>query len=482
MRASGRGKIDDTITYLISMSFDFECQPHTSNKAISSIYNELLINDDQLNRRPAYQRSPVWDEEQKANLIDTIMSRCPMPIFLLYMFEDINECIDGQNRLTTIKEYIEQTSDTAVWAWIREQEDTIEFIYFLNPKTKDAMTEYCNSKSKPTKGRGKKKIYRLMTAQEVKKFNSYQCTISEIQTKLSFEQRKEIFLRWQSGTGISQCDRFKNESYPFCEFIITEELERTLGNRVCSILKAGRKNWLFDLYRMINVFYEGNDTCDKIILSTIKVRSKITSETDFSSEKHSDAVKRLDKFLSKFTFLIDKSLYISELLNIAFIWKLAKQEVRDILEQDEFMISFIKDIAQNDKIKRNTLNNGPQEKEIISEFPIFKQLLMASLDEKIDVSNNRTKSKSKANIPAARKTEVWNEHIGEEHGMAKCVCCGIRDIKSRDFHCGHIIPEADGGSIEVENLRPICAICNLGMGSKNMISWMKYMYPLRNLI
>lgn len=464
------------------MSFDFECQPHTSNKAISSIYSELLINDDQLNRRPAYQRSPVWDEEQKANLIDTIMSRCPMPIFLLYMFEDINECIDGQNRLTTIKEYIEQTPETTPWGWPKENEDSIEFIYYLNQKTKDVMTAYCDSKSKPSKGRGKKKIYRLMNAQEVKKFNSYQCTISEIQTKLSFEQRKEIFLRWQSGTGISQCDRFKNESHPFCEFIITEELERTLGNRVCSILKTGRRNWLFDLYRMINVFYEGNDSCEKIILSTIKVRSKITSETDFSSEKYSDAVKRLDKFLSKFTFLVDKSLYISELLELAFIWKLAKQEVRDILEQEEFTLVFLTGIVNNDKIKINTLNNGPQEKEIISGFPMFKQVLMVCLDEKIDIGNNRTKSKSKANIPTARKTEVWNEHIGEEHGVAKCLCCGIRDIKSRDFHCGHVIPEADGGSIDVENLRPICATCNLGMGSKNMISWMKNLYPLRSLI
>jgi hypothetical protein len=154
---------------------------------------------------------------------------------------------------------------------------------------------------------------------------------------------------------------------------------------VCSILKAGRRNWLFDLYRMINVFYEGNDSCDKVILSTIKVRSKITSETDFSSEKYSDAVKRLDKFLSKFTFLIDKSLYISELLNLAFIWKLAKQEVRDILEQDEFTVGFLRGIVNNEKVKINTLNNGPQEKEIISGFPLFKQVLMVSLDEKIDI-------------------------------------------------------------------------------------------------
>ena len=36
------------------------------------------------------------------------------------------------------------------------------------------------------------------------------------------------------------------------------------------------------------------------------------------------------------------------------------------------------------------------------------------------------------------------------------------------FHCGHVVAEADGGPTTVENLRPVCATCNLSMRTQNM--------------
>jgi uncharacterized protein with ParB-like and HNH nuclease domain len=89
----------------MSEDISFDCQPNNTQKAIQSVYTELLMSDDKLNRRPAYQRNLVWTDEQKSYLIDTIMTNCPMPIFLLYMYDpdEEYECIDGQNRLTTIK-------------------------------------------------------------------------------------------------------------------------------------------------------------------------------------------------------------------------------------------------------------------------------------------------------------------------------------------------------------------------------------------
>jgi len=452
------------------MSFDFECQPHTSNKAISSIYNELLKSDDQLNRRPGYQRSPVWSDEQKGNLIDTIMTRCPMPIFLLYCYEDTNECIDGQNRLTAIKEYIEQSGESP-WAWISEN----THIYFRDPKTEILMSEYVEKKNAKARN---KKVYRLMTVQEVKKFNSYQCTISEVRTKLTYEQRKDIFLRWQSGTGISQCDRYKNLVYPFCLFSQDQELERTVSIHICNILKSGRNNWLWDMYRLVNLFKDENKTLESVVLSTINVRAKIPQET-VTLEQLKDAVSRCKLFLSKFTFLED--CYFSFLTCLAFVWKSANREIRETLENEEFMDGFQQSIKENTKIVVNTLNNGPAVKEILAGFPLFLQILMCSIDEFKDKDNTRTTRKpEKVAIGNNRKTEVWNAYIGEETGKAKCWCCGKRDITSRDFVAGHVIPECDGGTIDVTNLRPICAMCNGSMGSKNMISWRKKMYPERS--
>jgi len=470
------------------MDVDFDCQPATNNKAISSIYSELLKSDDQLNRRPAYQRSPVWDEDQKSNLVDSIMKKCPMPVFLLYCYEsDTPEPIDGQNRLTAIKEYIEQTpSESCVpWAWVRNCEDQVEFVFCENSTTREAMLKYCESKTKPAKGSKKPKVYRLMTPTEIRRFNGYQCTISEIKTKLTFDQRKDIFLRWQSGTGISQCDRFKNEDDHFSNYVIEHDLERTLSPRITECLKTGRKNWLWDLYRLINVFYDGNTEPASVFISTIKSRTRIRSQTEetFSPEETRNAVKRCEKFLGRFPFLNKiKGMYISFLLEIAFLWNSSPPQIRVVMEQEEFLLKFAEANLGDMTMTHNTLNNGPNETAILASYPQFRMAFMVAYDEQKPVEATSSKKKGKADIPSPRKTEVWNIYIGEAVGKAKCVCCGIRDITARDFNAGHVISDEDGGTIEVSNLRPICGPCNSSMGSRNMIAWMKRVYSGNTLV
>ena len=471
------------------MDIDFDCQPHTSNKAISSIYSELLTSEEKLNLRPAYQRGLVWKENQKGNLVDSIMRRCPMPVFLLYSYEkDTPECIDGQNRLTSIKEYIEQTAGESVpWAWIRETDEHIECVYYTNPVTQEAMLKYCESKTKPVgKNTSKKpKVYRLMTPMEIKRFNAYQCTISEIQTKLTFNQRKDIFLRWQSGSPISQCDRFKNEGTPFCDFVTEEGYEKSLVPRISGFLKTGATNWLWDLFRLANVFYDGNTEPSSVFISTIKSRTKINSQTpeSFDKEEMKNSMKRCEKFLGKFQFLtkLKNTMYISFILELAFLWNSSSPQICEVMEQEEFLLKFAEENLGDDDMNHNTLNNGPNETIVVQSYPRFKMLFMVAYDEQKPADAGNAKGKKEV-IPAARKTEVWNHYIGETVGKAKCPCCDIRDITSRDFVAGHVISEHDGGTIDVENLRPICAICNSGMGSRNMIAWMKKMYPAIKLI
>lgn len=74
----------------------------------------------------------------------------------------------------------------------------------------------------------------------------------------------------------------------------------------------------------------------------------------------------------------------------------------------------------------------------------------------------------KKTIPKSLKKLVWDTWIGENLGITKCLCCKHQDIRQIEFHCGHVISEKFGGYTSVENLRPICAQCNLSMGSMNM--------------
>jgi 5-methylcytosine-specific restriction endonuclease McrA len=76
--------------------------------------------------------------------------------------------------------------------------------------------------------------------------------------------------------------------------------------------------------------------------------------------------------------------------------------------------------------------------------------------------------KKKKPIPVALKRKVWSKWVGEDIGKAKCMCCQLTDITQLSFHCGHIIAEAMGGELKVDNLKPICQSCNSSMGTTNM--------------
>ena len=76
-------------------------------------------------------------------------------------------------------------------------------------------------------------------------------------------------------------------------------------------------------------------------------------------------------------------------------------------------------------------------------------------------------------IPKSVKTAVWELYIGPDIVKHRCLCCKKSYIKNTEFHVGHVISEKYGGTLEISNLRPICAPCNYSMSSENMIEYIK---------
>jgi hypothetical protein len=85
----------------------------------------------------------------------------------------------------------------------------------------------------------------------------------------------------------------------------------------------------------------------------------------------------------------------------------------------------------------------------------------------------KVRKKRKKAIPKSVKIAVWNKNIGETIGKHKCMCCNVADITQMNFHCGHIIAEAKGGKVHVDNLLPICSKCNRSMGTQNLNEFKK---------
>ena len=99
-----------------------------------------------------------------------------------------------------------------------------------------------------------------------------------------------------------------------------------------------------------------------------------------------------------------------------------------------------------------------------------------SLRPKVPPENKaRTKPllQGKKNISKALRMAVWSKYIGMSKGEAPCYCCGTHIINAFRFQCGHVEAESNGGETTLDNLRPICDLCNQSMGTKNLETFRK---------
>lgn len=89
-----------------------QMRPSVTNPTIADIYQK--IKDDKLDLSPSFQRRFVWTQSHQEQFIDTILKGLPFPEIYMCQgetdFENIitkQKVIDGQQRLTTIMNYID---------------------------------------------------------------------------------------------------------------------------------------------------------------------------------------------------------------------------------------------------------------------------------------------------------------------------------------------------------------------------------------
>ena len=100
--------------------------------------------------------------------------------------------------------------------------------------------------------------------------------------------------------------------------------------------------------------------------------------------------------------------------------------------------------------------------------------------EKMNKEEVPEKIYRKAKIPKAIREQCWLTAFGKkfEHRCYVPWCTNI--INVFDFHVGHDIPESKGGTLDVHNLKPICARCNLSMSDNYTIQeWIALTRPKR---
>ena len=153
------------------------------------------------------------------------------------------------------------------------------------------------------------------------------------------------------------------------------------------------------------------------------------------------------------------------------------------------VVIFIKSITYQNKLieKTTELKNDRLEnkkKDLEQQLELKKEQQLEIKKEGLENKNNdpeqpleEDKMKKKKAIPKNVKINIWNTYIDPNIQRHKCVCCKKSIITITEFHVGHVISEHNGGTLEINNLRPICASCNYSMGTNNMIDYIvKYGY------
>jgi len=75
----------------------------------------------------------------------------------------------------------------------------------------------------------------------------------------------------------------------------------------------------------------------------------------------------------------------------------------------------------------------------------------------------------KSPIPRALREQVWITFIGKKFEHKCLVTWCENTITVFNFEAGHMIPESKGGTLSIDNLRPICSKCNKSMGNSYTI-------------
>lgn len=152
-------------------------------------------------------------------------------------------------------------------------------------------------------------------------------------------------------------------------------------------------------------------------------------------------------------------------LRITTLMRVNESKIRE----EELVTNIIYQNKLNNKEEDERIANIIRENQHLNRDNIVTENTIESLKvDKITIKDEKTLSTKRHKIPKHIKTLVWKKYMGDNIVSGKCPCCKDQNIEITHFHCGHVIAESKGGDLNINNLRPICAPCNLSMGTRSM--------------
>jgi 5-methylcytosine-specific restriction endonuclease McrA len=458
--------------------------PETQKNSLSYILQDSYFN--RINTRPVYQRHIRWSPSAMNDFIDTVMNNGLVPGLIIYQLaidEKIGknetksfEMVDGQHRLFTLKAFMDSTIQMLphikkpfIVHWNYEYVNEIGDVQYSKVfyKETDDVNEWC---------RENKITPYYLSNEEKEYFDNFGINITIIRSKLSLDQRREIFMSLQKGIPVRNSDFLKNKTNCKLVSFMTENcyeemMTNTLFER-CH--KKAANYWVHWVSRCFVLYKRFHSKCHNEKLNTLPVSESFLLEDKQikkliemnSSEFNPRDVEIIHEFDDVFRTFIEflQKLQEGSRLNPTQIFALFYVLCDESKNNDNIMSHMPYLCKEGYRRDKRTMWESRDEKEPRREY--FNTCLsqFSSITEPAQPYDDRPISKSLRNM-------VWSKCVDN-----LCEICED-EIEYDNFEAGHIVSRSLGGQLIIDNLIPICFDCNRNMGTRNAYEYKKDVYP-----
>ena len=441
-------------------------RPQTVSKDIIDLYEKRH----RIDMQPVYQRGIRWSPLLMNNLIGTVMDNGLVPGLIFYKLHAADkvgrptmttEVVDGQHRLFTVfnfisSEYVElprKRKFIVYWPYKNEEGKVVPVFYKETDATRDWFAK--NTEFEP----------RYFTEEEMVYFNEFCFDIREIDFQLTIEQRRQIFMSLQNGVQVKNSDWLKNKTdCGLINFMSEHGYEQKMKDMETGVLAFSHKKpdnyWIQWVCRFYFLFLAVKQLkSDKLALDEFDNGSAavfVLGDTDY---KHKCTPH--DKSLNDPASIVEfhdvfRNIEFNPTQLFALFQYIAMNiESLHLIETVHMRVFYNegKELSYRrmwEKVTPNTAR-AVYYKDCLSRLSTIIETVESNVFE--------------AKISKKLKREVWVNWFKEAESA---VCpCGTA-ITEEENHCGHIVARAKGGRTAVENLRPVCASCNLRMKTRKL--------------
>lgn len=469
-----------------------EYAPDIQKKSLCDLLRDSYFN--KINSRPVYQRHIRWNPTAMNDFIGTIMNNGLVPGLIMYQLASDErtgknetksfEMVDGQHRLFTLKAFMESTIQilphikkpfVVYWNYETISEDGTPKNYQVFYQRTDDVDEFCRDNTfNPM----------YLSDEEKEYFDNFGVNLTLIRSKLSLNQRREIFMSLQKGIPVRNSDFLKNKTD--CKLVAFmsennyEEMMTDVFLKHC--YKNASNYWIhwvcrcFFLYKHFNRLFKkeefnNKDVCEIFLYQDKKFKKLIESnihELNPRTEEEYQIIYDFDDIFRLFIAFLqrfDENHFLNPTQIFALFYVLCDES-----KDTDIILSHIHNlsIAGKSKSKKNLWESHD---EVQPRRDYFNRCLKF-----ISSINERAPDIDTTPISNQLKKQVWAKCVN-----GKCHICED-EINEKDFEAGHIEARALGGPTIIENLIPMCFACNRGMGTRNAYEFKKDMYPEYELV